>query len=69
MEQLFIVQYIRLCMNPGALVVFGGFDDGYDGFDGGVVFSTLEILNGTTWVTEQLKYPRAAHAMVVLPCP
>jgi len=48
--------------HPGALAVFCG-------SDGGTAISTLEILNGTTWVTKQLQYPRAELAMVLLPCP
>jgi hypothetical protein len=31
--------------------------------------NNMEILNGTIWVTKELKYPRSDHAMVLLPCP
>jgi hypothetical protein len=41
-------------------MVFGGYHQ----------TGNVEILNGTTtWVTKPLKYPRAEHAMVLLPCP
>jgi hypothetical protein len=53
--------YITLCVNPGALMVFGG--DPYP------AMNNMEILNGTIWVTMKLKYPRSYHAMVLLPCP
>ncbi len=56
------IQYISHCINLGALTVFGGLDEVSAN-------STLQVLNGTTWVARQLKYPRYYHTMVLLPCP
>jgi hypothetical protein len=41
-------------------MVFGGLGD---------ESSSLEYLNGTAWVKQPLRYGRALHVMVVLPCP
>jgi hypothetical protein len=39
-------------------------------FGGYPATNNMEILNGTIWVTKELKYPpRNEHAMVLLPCP
>jgi len=51
--------YHTMGLINGALVVFGGYPTS----------STLEILNGTKWETQQLQYDRYHHAMGLLPCP